>query len=184
VPAGVVLETERLVLRRLTDGDAEFILELLNGEAFLRYIGDKGVRTGEDAVRYIREGPMASYERHGFGLYRVELKEGGEAVGICGLLQRDALPDPDVGFALLPRYWSRGYAREAAAAVLAHARTGGQVRRVLAITSPDNTASMAVLAALGFRFDRVALLPGSEAEVRLFISEAGPDTAPAQESTP
>ena len=176
-----MLETERLRLRRLDEGDAGFILGLLNEPSFLRYIGDKGVRTEDDAVRYLREGPMASYARFGFGLNRVELKDGGEPAGICGLLKRDALPDPDVGFAFLPRFWSRGYAREAAAAVLAQARAGGR-QRVLAITSPDNAASMAVLVRLGFRFDRLTLLPGDSGEVRLFISEAAPETEPARET--
>lgn len=163
-----VLETERLVLRPLTADDAEFILELLNEPSFLRYIGDRGVRTAADACRYIREGPMASYERFGFGLYRVELKASGEPLGICGLLKRDELPDPDVGFAFLPRFWSKGYASESAAAVLAHARDALRLQRILAITSPDNTASMALLGKLGFRFDRMARMPGDEAEVRLF----------------
>ena len=112
-----VLETERLVLRRLCSDDAEFILELLNQPSFLRYIGDKGVRNAEDAVQYIQTGPQASYERFGFGLYLVELKETGVSIGMCGLLKRDSLPDVDVGFAFLSDYWLQGYAFESAAAV-------------------------------------------------------------------
>ena len=106
-PPAPVIETPRLALRRLSTDDADFILELLNEPSFLRYIGDKGVRTREDAGRYILAGPMASYERFGFGLYRVERKDGGEPIGICGLLKRDSLEDVDVGFAFLPRFWSR-----------------------------------------------------------------------------
>ena len=111
-----VLETKRLILRRLCADDAEFILELLNQPSFLRYIGDKGVRNTEDAIRYIQTGPVASYDRFGFGLYLVELKESDVSIGMCGLLKRETLPDVDIGFAFLPGYWSQGYAFEAAAA--------------------------------------------------------------------
>jgi [ribosomal protein S5]-alanine N-acetyltransferase len=169
VPADdLALETARLFLRPFTLEDAAFILELLNEPSFLRNIGDKGVRTTADARRYIQEGPMASDQRFGFALERVELKGDGTPIGICGLLKRDALPDPDVGFALLPRYWSKGYAREAAAAVVGHARDGLRLPRVLAITSPDNTPSIALLGRLGFRFERMVHLPGNATEVKLF----------------
>ncbi len=97
-----VLSTERLILRRLTTGDAEFIFELLNDPDFLRFIGDKGVRSLDDARGYILSGPVASYAQHGFGLWLVELKGSNTPVGICGLLKRDALDDVDIGFAFLP----------------------------------------------------------------------------------
>jgi len=163
-----VLETGRLVLRRLSMDDAPFLLELLNEPSFLRYIGDKGVRTEADARRYVEMGPVASYERFGFGLWRVELKESGEAIGMCGLLKRDALPDVDVGFAFLPRHWSKGYAFESASAVVAHARNAFGLKRVVAITSPDNVASIRLLEKLGFRFERMARVPEDGPEVRLF----------------
>ena len=131
-----VLETERLTLQRLSARDAVFIVELLNEPSFLRYIGDKGVRSEADACRYLQTGPMASYERHGFGLYRVERREGGEPIGMCGLLKRDWLGDVDIGFALLPRFRARGYALEAASGVLAHARDALGLTRIVAITSP------------------------------------------------
>ncbi len=167
-----LLETERLALRRLTTDDAEFILELLNEPSFLKYIGDKGVRTRADACRYIETGPMASYERFGFGLYRVELKDGREPIGICGLLKRDSLPDADIGFALLPRYWSKGYAFESASAVLAHARDTLGLQRVLAITSPDNVASIGLLESLGFRFERMSRLTEDAPEIKVFSRNA------------
>jgi len=126
------------------------------------------VRTEADARRYVETGPLASYERFGFGLLRVELKESGEPIGMCGLLKRDALPDVDVGFAFLPRFWSKGYAFESASAVLAHARDALGLRRVLAITSPDNEASIRLLGKLGFRFERMARVPEDGPEVRLF----------------
>ena len=168
MPAIPVLETRRLVLRRLTTEDAGWILELLNDPAFLRYVGDKGVRTHADACRYIETGPVASYERHGFGLLRVELKDGGEPIGMCGLLKRDSLPEPDIGFALLPRHRAKGYAFESASAVLAHARDTLGLVRVLAITSPDNAASIELLEGLGFRFERMSRLEEDAPEIKVF----------------
>jgi len=166
-PAPPVIETERLLLRRLHAGDAEFILELVNDPDWLRYIGDKGVKTLDDAGNYIRTGPMAMYERVGFGLLMVESKEGGTAIGICGLLKRDTLDDADIGFAFLPAFRAQGYARESAAATLAHARDVLKLPRVVAIVSPDNDSSAALLEKVGFRFERTLQLSGRD-EVRYF----------------
>ncbi len=118
----MLIETDRLRLRQLSDDDADFVLRLLNEPSFIENIGDRGVRTLDDARAYITNGPIASYEKHGFGLLLVELKEPGTAIGICGLLKRDVLPEPDIGYALLPEFWCKGYAHESATAVLDHAR--------------------------------------------------------------
>lgn len=166
-----ILETERLVIRKLSADDAEFIVELLNQPSFLRYIGDKGVRNNVDAVQYIQTGPLASYERFGFGLYLVELKETGVPIGICGLLKRDSLPDVDVGFAFLPAYWSQGYALESAAAVMNYGKEVLGLRRIVAITSPDNDASIRLLEKLGLRFEGMIKLSSDQSEVRLFGSD-------------
>jgi RimJ/RimL family protein N-acetyltransferase len=166
----VVLETARLVLRRLSADDADFILELLNQSSFIRYIGDKGVRNTDDAIRYIETGPIASYERFGFGLYLVELKETGASIGMCGLLKRDSLPDVDVGFAFLPGYWSQGFAFESAAAVMNYGRGALGLRRIVAITSLDNDASIKLLEKLGLRFEGLIKLSEDQAEVKLFAS--------------
>jgi RimJ/RimL family protein N-acetyltransferase len=171
-PSMPVIDTPRLTLHRLTTDDADFILELLNEPSFLRYIGDKGVRTRADACQYILAGPMASYERFGFGLYRVEEKDGGEPIGICGLLKRESLEDVDVGFAFLPAFWSNGFAFESASAVLAHGRRTWGLKRILAITSPDNEPSIRLLAKLGFRFERMARLSEEAPEIEVFASEA------------
>jgi RimJ/RimL family protein N-acetyltransferase len=165
-----ILETERLVLRKLSTDDAEFIVELLNQPSFLRYIGDKEVRNNVDAARYIQTGPLASYERFGFGLYLVELKETGESIGMCGLLKRDSLPDVDIGFAFLPSYWSRGYALESATAVMNYGREALGLRRIVAITSPDNDASIRLLEKIGLRFEGMIKLTSDQPEVRLFGS--------------
>lgn len=167
----IVLETDRLILRKLTLDDAEFILKLLNEPSFLRYIGDKGVRNLDDARRYILNGPVDSYERNGFGLYLVELKENGIPIGISGLVKRDTLPNPDIGFAFLPAYWSKGYAVESAAAVMSYARKVLGLDRILAITSPDNDASEKLLGKIGLRFERMISLSGDEPEVKLFTSD-------------
>lgn len=166
-----VLETDRLTLRHLSTGDAEFILELLNQPSFIRYIGDKQVRTLDDARGYVLNGPVKSYETYGFGLNLVELKSERKSIGICGLLKRDTLPEPDIGFAFLPDYWNQGYAFEAAAAVMNHARASLGVENVLAITSPDNEASAKLLGKIGLRFDRLVKLAEDAEEVKLFTSD-------------
>jgi ribosomal-protein-alanine N-acetyltransferase len=167
-----VLETDRLALRRLAADDAGFLVELLNEPSFLLHIGDKGVRTEADACRYLEAGPRASYDHFGFGLYRVGLKETGEPIGMCGLLKREWLADVDIGFAFLPRFWAKGYAFEAASGVLLHAREAFGLKRIVAITSPDNVASIRLLAKLGFTFERMARASEKEPEVRLFAREA------------
>ena len=146
----VVIETRRLSLRRQKAGDAPFILRLLNDADFLRHIGDRGVRTVEEAEAYIRDGAVASYEAHGFGLYLVEAKDGGEKVGVCGLLRRDFLEDVDLGFAFLPEHRRRGYAREAAEATILFAHEEFGLERLAAIVSPENTASIRLLEGLRF----------------------------------
>jgi len=162
-----VIDTQRLRLRELDVNDAAFILELLNEPGFLCYIGDKGVRSLADAREYILKGPMASYERNGFGLYAACLRDG-TPIGICGLVKRDGLDDPDVGFAFLSRHWSKGYAVESAAAILKFARTDLGLDRVVAITSLDNSRSIAVLEKIGLRFERVVRLAENSPEVKLF----------------
>ena len=166
-PGTMVLETSRLLLRELGDDDAPFILGLLNEPSFLRFIGDKGVRTVEDAVAYIRNGPRASYERNGFGLYLVALRETGAPIGICGLVSRDWLDHPDIGFSLLPAYWSRGYAMEAALGVLERSAAQG-IRRVMAITNPDNHDSIRLLEKLGFGYGEKVRAPDGKEELALW----------------
>ena len=167
----IVVETERLTLRRLEIRDSEFILGLLNDPSFLRFIGDKGVRTLDDAREYISSGPLASYERFGFGLYLASLKIDGAPIGICGLLKRDSLKDVDVGFAFLPQFWSKGYAFEAASAVMAYGRNALGLGRIVAVTSPDNEASIRLLEKLGLKFESMVRLSKDSPEIRLFASD-------------
>ena len=164
----IVCETARLRLRHLLDSDAPFILELLNEPDFIRNIGDREVRTLEDARRYIQHGPMVSYSQHGFGLFLVELRDSGRPVGICGLLKRDYLQDVDVGFALRESYRGQGYAFEAAQAVMRHGQEDLGISRIVAITSPDNRASMKVLRKLGLEFERNLRIPDQSRDTWLF----------------
>jgi [ribosomal protein S5]-alanine N-acetyltransferase len=162
-----VIQTQRLGLRQLELHDAAFILELLNEAAFLRFIGDKGVRTLDDAREYLRKGPLDSYQRHGFGLYAACLHDG-TRTGICGLVKREGLGDVDVGFAFLSRHRSKGYAVESAAAILEHARRVLGLQRVVAITSPENFGSIAVLEKIGLKFERMVRLAEQAPELKLF----------------
>ena len=164
-----ILETERLILRQMRAEDAEFIFELVNEAAFIRNIGDKGVRTLYDARNYILTGPVASYAKFGFGLYLVALRETGEAIGICGLLKRDSLEDVDIGFAFLERFRRKGFAYESAAAVMGYGRNALGLKRIVAITSADNEGSMRVLEKIGLRFEKMIRMPGSDEDTRLFV---------------
>lgn len=168
----IVLETERLHLRQLTTADAPFILELVNEPAWLEFIGDRGVRTLDDARGYLTTGPVAMYARLGFGLWAVERKSDGVAVGICGLLKRDTLPDVDLGYALLQRHWGQGYAHEAAAAALAHGRHTLKLPRIVAITAPVNERSTRLLEKMGFRFERMIAVTEGKPESRLYVPSA------------
>jgi len=163
-----IIETERLILRKLTTNDAAFILDLLNQPSFIQFIGDRGVRTLDDARQYIVNGPVASYERHGFGLYLTLLKDGEPPIGMCGLVKRDILPDVDVGFAFLPQYWLKGYAFESASAVVAYGKNTLGIQRILGVTTPDNTGSIRVLEKLGLRFERMVKISPDGPELKLF----------------
>ena len=164
-----VLETARLCLRELRADDAGFILRLLNDESFKQFIGDKSVRTLDDARGYLDRGPIASYARHGFGLYLVSLREGAVPIGMCGLVKREALADVDVGYAFLPEFRSRGYATESAAAVLTFGRERLGLARIVAITAPENRASAAVLRRIGLRFERTITLEEGGRALELYV---------------
>ena len=169
VPLSSVLETERLTLRRLTVDDDQFIFELLNDPAWIEFIGDKGVRTLADARDYIRNGPMAMYEREGFGLWLTQRKSDDAPIGMCGLIKRDTLQDVDIGFAFLPAFRATGYAFEAASAVLVHGRGAFGLKRIVAITSPSNARSALLLERLGMTFEKRVTLSADD-EVLLYAS--------------
>jgi RimJ/RimL family protein N-acetyltransferase len=149
-PRSPVLETARLKLRAAALSDAPFFLALLNDPSWLANIGDRGVRSGSDAERYIRDSVQAPYQALGYGMYVVQLKSSGLPIGVCGLVKRDFLPAPDLGFALLPGFVGFGYASEAARAVVGHAQRALGIGQLYAIVKRGNQRSEKLLGALGF----------------------------------
>lgn len=175
-----ITETNRLRIRRLTFDDAPFVLELLNDPDWLRFIGDKKVKSLEDARDYIAREPLKAYRESGFGLNLVELKDSSTPIGICGLKKRDGLDHPDLGFAFLPAYRGNGLAFEACEGVVAHEHAQqlkaghSNSLQLLAITTQDNSASMRLLEKLNFGFARLITLPGSTTELRLYAATMKP----------
>lgn len=179
----LLFHTDRLILREFTLADAAFILELLNEPAFIEFIGDKGVRDLAGAEKYLREGPLASYAKHGFGLWAVTLHDG-TPLGSCGLLQRDSLAHPDLGYAFLARQHGQGYAHEAASAVLRHARENLQLMTLHAITAFRNPASVKLLGKLSFDFVDFIQQPGYAEPSRLFVSKPRPGSQDTAQGNP
>ena len=169
-----ILETERTILREVTNDDAEFILDLLNQPSFIKFIGDRNVRTVEQARDYIESRFTESYKRFGFAMWAVVLKETGDLIGLCGFVKRDGLPDADIGFAFLPQFERQGYGFETASAAMRYGRETLNLPRVLAITSIDNVSSQKLLEKIGLQFERLISLPNDTEELKLFSS------APAQ----
>lgn len=166
-----ILTTERLLIRELdAEADANFINRLLNSEKFIKYIGDRNVRSLEDARDFIRDRYRKSYEDHGYGLYCVELKDSGTPVGMCGFVRRDTLPGPDIGFSFLPEFEGKGYGFESAEAMMRYGRERLGFSTVLAITTLDNEASGRLLGKIGFAFDKTIETPEGET-LKLFRSE-------------
>lgn len=171
-----LIQTPRLRLRELTDSDSDaaFTLALVNDPSFHQFIGDRGVRTLENARSYIEQGPRAMYRTHGFGMYRVELEDG-TPVGQCGLIRRDELDDVDIGFAFLPAYRGCGYAFEAASAVMDWGKQILCLERIVAIVSPENRHSIRLLEKLGLRYERDITLPDDDKPILLMGWQAQED---------
>lgn len=167
-PTVKVLETSRLILRRFSLDDAAFVFELVNDPAWLEHIGDRRVRTLEDARTYLRRGALAMYETMGFGMYVVTIKKSGESIGTCGLVKREGLDDVDIGFAFLPQYRGQGFAFESAAAVLDHATRALGLKRIVAIVSAANHRSIRILEKIGLKFEGMVRLPGEAEEIPLY----------------
>lgn len=156
------IETDRLTISHFSVDDAAFILKLVNSPGWLQYIGDRNVKSLDDARRYLENGPLKSYLQNGFGLYRVALKSTNTSIGMCGLIKRQELEDIDIGFALLPAYAGQGYAHEAALAILNYATNHLGFQRIAAITLVDNAASMKLLQKLGLRFEKMVRMNNEE----------------------
>jgi RimJ/RimL family protein N-acetyltransferase len=164
-----ILETERLRLRKFTTDDTDFIIELLNSPGWLKYIGDRNVKTKQQSIEYLKKGPIKSYAQNGFGLSLVETKER-QAIGMCGIIKRESLEYPDIGFAFLPDFTGRGYACEIARATLAYAVNELKITRISAITLPHNQKSIRLLEKIGMRFIKSFSFENSEEELLLFGS--------------
>jgi RimJ/RimL family protein N-acetyltransferase len=143
-------KTERLTIRPFNDKDTDFVIKLLNQKTFIENIADKGVRTQAQALDYLHTGPTKSYQEYGYGLCMVELNETGKPIGICGILKREQLEHPDIGYAFLPEYCSKGYAFEAATACLEQSFEAHNLVKLLAVTNTDNERSLKLLVKLGF----------------------------------
>jgi RimJ/RimL family protein N-acetyltransferase len=163
-----ILETDRLRLREFNFDDSPFIIELLNSPGWLKFIGDRNVRTAEQAKNYLEKGPFKSYKAFGYGLSMVERKEDGEPVGMCGILNRDTLEYPDIGFAFLPEHSGKGYAIEIVTALLRYADEKIGLPVLAAIVVPDNTRSIRLLEKTGFVFEKVITLPGSDEQLSFY----------------
>ncbi len=162
------IETERLRLRWLTLDDADLMLAVWNDPDFVRYVGDRGIRTLEEAREEMAESALPLYENHGFGPYRMALKHCDTPIGICGLFRRDGLEDPDIGYSVLPAFCGKGYAFEAASAVIDYAGNDLGLRRLIAIIAPDNEPSLGLIRKLGLRFERMHRMEDDEEEVCLY----------------
>ncbi len=165
-----ILETDRTLLREIAETDAAFILDLLNQPSFIKFIGDRKVRTVAQARDYIESRFTESYKQFGFGMWAVELKTGQTPIGICGFVKRDSLPEADIGFAFLPQFEKKGYAVESAKAAMEYGRDVLGLKRILAITSQDNESSGRLLKKINFKFERLVKLPHDDEELKLFSS--------------
>lgn len=165
-------DTERLTLRSLTHADAPFLIELLNSDGWLTYIGDRNARTEAGVATYLTNGPLVSYAQYGFGLGRVSLKHDNTPIGLCGLLKRDYLPHPDIGYALLPQFTGQGYAVEIAQQTLDFAFDQLGLPAVQATVMPANTASIRVLEKLGMTLEGPIRPAGVGQELLLFGKQA------------
>ncbi|QHT65560.1 GNAT family N-acetyltransferase [Rhodocytophaga rosea] len=163
-----IAETQRLKARELTIHDTDFILELLNSPGWIKFIGDRQVKTKAQALQYLEKGPFSSYKQHGFGLWLVERKEDFNAIGLCGLIKRDYLEHPDIGFAFLPAYYGKGYAYEIASEIIKYATEQFSIPQLWAIALPENTRSIRLLEKLGFRFIKTVYPPSSQEQLQLF----------------
>lgn len=164
----IILETERLTLRKFNLDDTHFIIKLVNSEGWLKNIGDRNIKTEEQARNYLQNGPLKSYSEHGFGLWLVELKADQVPIGICGILKRDTLETPDIGFAFLPEFTGQGFAFEVASATMAFAKNDLKIGVISAITVPGNTTSIKLLEKLGFKFSRKIEAANGGADLLLF----------------
>ena len=166
-----ILETERLRLREFSLTDTEFIIELVNSPGWLQFIGDRNIKDEERAVIYLENGPLKSYVQNGFGLWLVEKKDEGNAIGMCGIIRRDNLETPDIGFAFLPQFEGKGYAYEIANATLFYAKQSLNIPKICAITLPANTKSIKLLEKIEMKFEKTFSFSNNAEELLLYTNQ-------------
>lgn len=164
----IIFETDRLFLREFAEDDTDFIIDLLNSPGWLKFIGDRNVKTSEQAKEYLKNGPIKSYKENGYGLSMAILKEGNKPIGMCGIIKRDYLENPDIGFAFLPEYEGKGYALEVATATVKYAEEKLQISKIFAFTLPSNTKSIKLIEKIGFKFVKNITIPNDSEELMLF----------------
>jgi [ribosomal protein S5]-alanine N-acetyltransferase len=169
----IILDTKRLILREAEISDSKFFFDLLNTEKWLKYIGDRGIKTLDDAEKYINDKLIKSYRTNGFGLYVYELKKSNIPIGICGFIKRDYLDSVDIGFALLPEYERKGYTFEISHSIMKHGRETLGLNKVVAITTKDNLASQELLKKLGFNFKSYINEPETNEKLSLYSNGVG-----------
>jgi [ribosomal protein S5]-alanine N-acetyltransferase len=171
-----VLDTPRLVLRSVVLTDAPFFVRLLNEPSWLQNIGDRGVKSKAAAEHYIRNTLWIQYRASGYGMYVLQLRATALPVGICGLVKRDFLPAPDLGFALLPEHVGQGLASQAAHRLLQHLAAARLAGVLYAITRCENQRAVRLLERLGFERQGTRGTPQDVAVdvyVRTLLSSAG-----------
>lgn len=164
-----ICQTPRLVIRQFQKSDADYVLRQLNEPSWLVNIGDRGIRNLADAEHFIESRLQAHLQQHGFGFYVLIDKSSNQSIGMCGLIQRDFLPTPDLGYALLESHWNQGFAYEAAVAVLQHAERHWNIQELRAMTLPTNAASIRLLDKLSFQMENAAFVTPDEAGLNLFV---------------
>jgi [ribosomal protein S5]-alanine N-acetyltransferase len=158
----LIIETERLTIKPISIEDAPFIFDLLTSESWIKNIGDRGIKTVEDASKIIQERYIKHNETHGFGVYVVRLKTDNMPLGICTLLKKPYLDNVDIGYAFLDKFNGNGYALEATKAVYEYAKTGLGMARIVAATLESNDRSQHLLGKLGFHFEKKIIEAGEE----------------------
>jgi [ribosomal protein S5]-alanine N-acetyltransferase len=166
----IVIETERLILRKFTVDDASFILGLLNTPSWLRFIGDRNVHSVEEAKQFLLNGYLKSYQTHGFGFYVAVEKSTQNPIGMCGLVKRNTLEDVDIGFAFMPEFMGKGYGFEAASTTLNYAENVLKLEKIIAIVDPENVVSIALIKKIGLQFERMVRLSADDIELMLFTN--------------
>lgn len=166
----IIAQTQRLSISKITLEDAPFFLELVNTPNFKKYIGDKKLSTLIGVEEYLKAGILKSYEDHGFSYYKLRLHESDETLGIVGILKRDNLECPDIGFAMLPQFEGQGYGFESSKAMMQVAKDKFKIDKIAAITLEYNVNSINLITKLGLEFEK-KVKPFADEEELLFFAK-------------